>query len=106
MPAESWGTRYAEFHDYHARIDRLFESFTQLKNRELFYAWSRRIWELREEMDLIKDYLDWKKSGGDEVAGFASETHLLRTCRGGMVADLQRLIFMDENGHFHSLGTQ
>lgn len=97
-PVESWGGQYDAFLAYHARIDSLFERFTELSNRELFYAWSRRIWELREEMDLVKDYLSWKKVGGDVAIGFVSETHLAGTYRGGIAAEMQRLLSFDEQG--------
>ena len=95
QPVDAWGRQYEEFCDYHRRITHVFEQLTQLRNRELFYAWSRRIWELREELDLIKDFVDAKKSGALPADGFVSETHLPFTCRGGMVADLQRKLVMD-----------
>ena len=97
-PVENWGDKYDEFLSYQARIESLFDRFTQLINRELFYAWSRRIWELREEVDLIRDFLSWKKQTSDVSGGFLSETHLPKTYRGGIVADLQRLLVQDEVG--------
>ena len=38
------------------------ERLTELHDRELFYAWSRRIWELREELELIHDFVTHKKN--------------------------------------------
>ena len=98
---EDWGNRYDDFLAMHHRVEKLLESLTQLTDRELFYAWSRRIWEFKEEMDLLKDFLARKKDG-DVTNGFASETHLPKTCRGGIVAELQQLLTMDENGRFQS----
>ncbi|MCA9216051.1 MAG: beta-N-acetylglucosaminidase domain-containing protein, partial [Planctomycetales bacterium] len=50
---DTWGDSYNAFSDLHKRVVGIFGQLTQLRNRELFYAWSRRIWELREELDLI-----------------------------------------------------
>lgn len=95
-PPEQWETAYAEFINYYERVLQLFHQLTELIDRELFYAWSRRIWELREELELIRDFVMHKKSG----QGFRSETHLPFTCRGGMVANLQRMLMMHDDGSF------
>jgi protein O-GlcNAcase/histone acetyltransferase len=95
-PVDSWGNAHEEFLLLHRRVQRLFEGLTQLTDRDLFYAWSRRVWELKEELDLIKDFLARKKAGADERAGIDSETHLPGTYRGGLVAKLQRRLAMGE----------
>ena len=77
-----------------ARVDAFF-----LKNRELFYAWSRRIWELYEELDLLRKFFEQKKVV-ENMEGFESSSHLPGTYRGGMVARLQRRLKMDERGCF------
>lgn len=100
-PTDAWSGEYEQFLDFHRRILGVFDQLTQLRDRELFYGWSRRIWELREELDLIKDFVEAKRSGGISVAGMASETHLPQTCRGGLVAELQRYLVMKE-GRWHS----
>jgi protein O-GlcNAcase/histone acetyltransferase len=69
-----------------------------LRDRPLFYALCRRIWELREEMDLL---LACTRS--EEAAPGApcrSDFHLPGTYRGGMVARLQRLMTQREDGTF------
>jgi protein O-GlcNAcase/histone acetyltransferase len=69
-----------------------------LRDRPLFYALSRRTWELREEMDLLLACTRSK-----EVAPGApcrSDFHLPGTYRGGMVARLQRLLTQREDGTF------
>ena len=97
-PSDTWKQQHQEFVGLHCRIQRIFESLTRLKNRELFYAWSRRVWELKEELDLIGDFLEGKKSGKLSASGLASQTHLRKTYRGGLVAELQRLLVMDADG--------
>jgi protein O-GlcNAcase/histone acetyltransferase len=101
-PVDSWGDFHEEFLLLHRRVQRLFDGLTELTNRELFYAWSRRVWEFKEELDLIQDFLARKKAGADEVSGIGSETHLPGTYRAGMVARLQRRLSMDEGGLFYA----
>lgn len=101
-PVADWGTDFEEFLGFQRRVETIFETLTELKDRELFYAWSRRVWELREEMSLIKDFLERRKSGEDESAGYALEHHLLHTCRGGTVAKLQQHTVLKSDGRFYS----
>ena len=72
---------------------------TELRERPLFYALSRRIWELREELDLLEHYVEAKCDMGRP--GIPSLTsHLPGTYRGGMVARLQRLLVQQPDGTF------
>jgi hypothetical protein len=100
QPVAEWGDALELFEEYHQRVTGLFEQLSQLRDRELFYAWSRRIWDLREELDLISDFAQAKRDGRLIDNGFASETHLPMTCRGGFVANLQRRLRMDEHDRF------
>jgi protein O-GlcNAcase/histone acetyltransferase len=97
-----WGEDYDLLVDYQRRVYSIFEILTELNDRDLFYAWSRRVWELREEIGLLKDFLERKKEGGDESAGIALDHHLLHTCRGGITANLQRFTTIGETGRFRS----
>lgn len=94
----NWNGAFETLETYYKRTRRINEQLTELHDRELFYAWSRRIWELREELELIHDFAKHKKSG----APFVSETHLLHTYRGGIVADLQRRLTMEADGRFRA----
>jgi protein O-GlcNAcase/histone acetyltransferase len=69
----------------------LCAEFAELKDRPLFYALSRRAWELREELDLLEKVI----SGADR-----SDFHLPGTYRGGFVRKLQSLLKQKENGTF------
>ena len=100
-PPDSWGTQHGEFLQYHRRVMKIFEAITELCDRELFYAWSRRIWEFREELDLLASWLDRRKTGEDTSQGFALEHHLPHTCRGGIASKLQQHTTMDVMGRFH-----
>ena len=71
---------------------------SELRDRPLFYALSRRSWELREEMDLLLACLRSKHA--DPGAPCRSDFHLPGTYRGGMVARLQRLLAQEEDGTY------
>jgi protein O-GlcNAcase/histone acetyltransferase len=87
QPAEPVCTRVARLRDFCARL-------TELRDRPLFHALSRRAWELREELDLIERAL---ATPGRSVA---SDFHLPGTYRGGLVPRLQRLLAPQPDGSF------
>jgi len=70
---------------------------SDLRDRNLFYALSRRAWELREELDLLIGYYEQLGAG---TSRYHSGSHLPRIFRGGMVARLQRLLKQHEDGSF------
>jgi hypothetical protein len=73
---------------------------TELRDRRLFYALSRRIWELREELDLLERYVAFKSDPTNHSASFTSDFHQPGTYRGGFVARLQRLLRQHPDGTF------
>ncbi len=80
-------TRVVRLRDFCARL-------AELRDRPLFHALSRRVWELREELDLLDRAL---AAGGTP---FASDFHLPGTYRGGFVPRLQRLLVPRADGTF------
>jgi len=101
LPSREWGSRYGEFLVLNQRVQDLFERLTELRDRDLFYTWSRRVWDLKEELQLVDEFLREKKMGRSDAQTFRSETHLPGTYRGGLVARLQRLLRVDRQGGFH-----
>jgi hypothetical protein len=95
-----WGDLAAAFRQRAARLGELCARLTALRHRPLFYALSRRIWELREELDLLERYVGFKSKGGKPDAACRSDFHLPGTYRGGMVARLQRLLEPQPDGAF------
>lgn len=93
-----WGDAFETLERQYKRTRRINEQLTELLDRDLFYAWSRRIWELREELELVHDFAKHKKEGKP----FVSETHLPGTYRGGIVADVQRRLAVREDGTFEA----
>ena len=86
-PAPAVRAAVARLRDFCVRL-------TELKDRPLFHALSRRAWELREELDLIDRYL----ASPDRAV--ASDFHLPGTYRGGFVPRLQRLLAPQTDGTF------
>ncbi|HXP60521.1 MAG TPA: beta-N-acetylglucosaminidase domain-containing protein, partial [Dongiaceae bacterium] len=98
-PAQ-WGEEATAFRRQTARLRQFCARLTELRHRPLFYALSRRIWELREELDLLEGYVQFKSARGRADAACRSDFHLPGTCRGGLVARLQRLLVQQPNGAF------
>lgn len=81
------------FRQESSRLREFCGRLAALRNRPLFYALSRRIWELREELDLLERCVGTKQP-------WTSHSHLPGTYRGGMVARLQRLLHQRPDGTF------
>jgi hypothetical protein len=81
-----------------ARIQQLFDRLTELRDRELFDAWSRRVWELKEEMQLVEAVLVQKEAGRDIVEGIALDSFLQGTFRGGILGRLTSYLSMNSQG--------
>ena len=81
-----------------ARLRTFCARMTELRDRPLFYALNRRVWELREELELLEQFARFKCEAKGAV--FRSDSHLPGTYRGGMVARLQRLLVQQPDGTF------
>jgi protein O-GlcNAcase/histone acetyltransferase len=73
-----------------------------LRERGVFYAWSRRVWELREELDLVMGWVRQKAQPGGAEAVCRSDFHLPLTYRGGFVPRLQALLVQGPEGEFRA----
>jgi len=102
LPVGDWGMRHQEFLKLNCRVQALFDRLTELRDRELFYAWSRRAWDLKEELQLVDAFLAAKLAAEVDDGGFCSETHLPGTYRGGLVARLQQVLHVDRQGRFRA----
>ena len=78
----------------------LFDKMSALKNRELLFALYRHVWELKEEIVLLRQYLNWLKSGPRSDQTYSTPERRRKIYRGGLVADLQRRLPMDDEGRF------
>jgi protein O-GlcNAcase/histone acetyltransferase len=95
-----WGATQTRFRNFGLALNRLFAKITELPNRDLLYALYRHVWELKEEIDLIGRYLTWLESKPGFGATFTSAENRPKTYRGGFVAQLQRLLPMNDAGGF------
>ena len=86
-----WDDDVAAFRQRAGRLREVCVRVTELRHRPLFHALSRRIWDLREQLDLVERYLDFKSGQG---RGF----QLPATDRGGMAARLQHLVRQHAGG--------
>jgi len=87
------------FREQVTRLRDICIRLTELRERPLFYALSRRIWELREELDLLEQYVA-NKCASPRSDAPSLTSHLPGTYRGGMVPRLQRLLVQGADGSF------
>lgn len=99
-PPAGWGDEAVAFRRDAGRLREVCARMTELRRRPLFHALSRRVWELREEMDLLERYVAFHSTNPDPNRRWGSDFHLPETYRGGMVARLQRLLLQLPNGDF------
>lgn len=97
----TWGAEADAFRHLAIRLRDLCVRLSELRARPLFYALSRRIWELREELDLLEKYILLASRGGPPPGTCTSDFHLPGTFRGGLVPRLQRLLASGPDGTFH-----
>jgi protein O-GlcNAcase/histone acetyltransferase len=97
-PVDQWGDSYDAFKCINARIQSIFDRLTELHDRELFDAWSRRAWALKEELLVLEAALAQKKAGRDLAAGIELESCLPGTYRGGILTKLERYLTVDGDG--------
>lgn len=71
-------------------IAELFEKLTRLKNRDLLYTLYGFAWEFKEEVMLLKGFINHLATENGPTTPFFSCFHKARTFRGGFVADIQR----------------
>ncbi len=98
-PAE-WGGDAGEFLRAAARLRELCGALPTLRDRPLFHALSRRVWDLREELDLLERYVTLRFASGSDEVPVHSDFHLPGTFRGGTIARLQELLVARRDGTF------
>lgn len=98
--SSSWRAEAEAFVAEAARLRDFCGRLATLRQRPLFHALSRRIWDLREELDLLVRCVDARLAVGDGEPRLHSDYHLPGTYRGGMAARLQRLLVQHPDGTF------
>ena len=95
-----WGLAGRRFELSCTELIGLFDKMSGMKNRELLYALYPLVWELREEIRLIRKYVGWLKRNPPAGQKLVSADNRPGIYRGGFVAELQRLLPMDAQGRF------
>ncbi|MEW6160792.1 MAG: beta-N-acetylglucosaminidase domain-containing protein [Verrucomicrobiota bacterium] len=90
---ESWSGAEEVFLRPARRLRELCARLTELRDRRLFYALSRRIWDLREELELLERYVTAVKAKPPLPKAILPETF-----RGGFIARLQQLLTRQSDG--------
>ena len=80
-------------------VGKLFEKLTELDNRDLLYSLYSYVWEIRHELDYLVAYLKWLQ-GGKPDGRFGRPDKIANTFRGGVSAEIEKLLPMDETGEF------
>jgi protein O-GlcNAcase/histone acetyltransferase len=96
----TWGDGVAAYRQRTGRLREFCHRVTELRQRPLFYALSRRVWELREELELLDRFVESRSRVGRLGSECRSDFHLPGTYRGGFVARLQRLLTQRPDGVF------
>ena len=86
-----WVDDAATFRQQATRLRELCVRLTELRHRPLFHALSRRIWDLREQLDLVERCVD-SKSGETEAFQLPARDY------SGMAARLQHLVRQHAGG--------
>lgn len=92
---EEWRDEASHFREQAGHLRQLCVRLAELRRRPLFHALSRRVWDLKEELDLLDRYV---AAAGHPT--FTSDFHRPGTYRGGLVAKLQRLLGARPDGTF------
>ena len=87
----------ARFRQRAGHLRQLCVRLAELRRRPLFHALSRRVWDLKEELDLLDKFV---AASGHPT--FTSDFHRPGTYRGGLVAKLQRLLVPQADATFTS----
>ena len=98
--ADGWRAQAEAFRAEAVRRRDFCARLATLRDRPLFHALSRRVWDLREEIDLLVRAVEARLASADGSVSFTSDFHLPRTYRGGTVARLQALLQPQPDGRF------
>ncbi|XP_012259880.2 protein O-GlcNAcase [Athalia rosae] len=108
-----WHSRAAKMNDMCAAVNRLFQRLTYCNNRELLYDLYAYVWDMRGVVSLLNSYIKWLAFGRFPTTmttftqgsytwfsngwkeTFMSGDQEPWVFRGGLTADLQRLIPVD-----------
>jgi len=92
-PVDSWREDYETFCSMNRRIQATFDRLTELRNRDLFYAWSRYAWQWKELLLAVSGELAKRKSSPGQGRLEIPPDWAKAPC--GVLAKLERLLPID-----------
>jgi len=99
---EEWHERAKKFDVMSRALNRLFTRLTYINNRELLYELYPYVWDMRGVVALLNSYVKWLAFNQGSKQGFLSGEPEPWVFRGGLAADLQRLLPLESvNDLFH-----
>jgi beta-N-acetylglucosaminidase len=87
------------------RLRNFCVQISEVEDRTLFAALSRRVWELREELELLIRYVQFQANPLHRGSRFRSDFHQPKVYRGGFVPALQGLLRLEADGSFTPIPT-
>ena len=95
-----WQEGLARMQRLRDRIRQLFETMTELENRDLFYAFHPYLWEAREEVNHLVSYLEWRATQPPSGSQFPDRERIYNFYRRGFTVEVQELLPRDRNGRY------
>ncbi|XP_074036540.1 O-GlcNAcase isoform X2 [Leptinotarsa decemlineata] len=92
---QEWFTRAEKLNEMTQSVNRLFQHLSSCNNRELLYDLYSYIWDIRGVISLLNSYVKWLGFSKGWKETFMSGDQEPWVFRGGLTADLQRLIPVD-----------
>ncbi|XP_076249810.1 O-GlcNAcase isoform X2 [Calliopsis andreniformis] len=92
---KEWHARAAKLNEMCNSVNRLFQRLTYCNNRELLYDLYSYVWDMRGMVSLLNSYVKWLGFSNGWKETFMSGDQEPWVFRGGLTADLQRLIPVD-----------
>ncbi|XP_030766914.1 protein O-GlcNAcase isoform X2 [Sitophilus oryzae] len=93
--AQEWFSRADKMHEMTLAVNRLFQHISSCNNREMLYDLYSYIWDIRGVISLLNSYIKWLGFSKGWKETFMSGEQEPWVFRGGLTADLQRLIPVD-----------
>lgn len=92
---QEWFARAEKMNEMTQAVNKLFQHMTTCNNRELLYDLYSYLWDIRGVISLLNSYIKWLGFSKGWKETFMSGEQEPWVFRGGLTADLQRLIPVD-----------
>jgi hypothetical protein len=94
----AWQTGLTALRDMNHRLHVLSEVMTEIRNRNLFYAFQPYLQDARIEFSQLLAYVEWLETRADRHAVFPHEEKIYNFYRMGLTAALNDLVQRSRSG--------